>query len=126
MGYPLGDQFPREGFVIAALDRHFVGCERFTAGDADLACTDREGVRWIIEAKGETGSTGTDFRTGLGQLIQGMGDREARYAMAMPDSAKMAFQRNRVSERVRSALGLYWMLVSERGEITVVPPEPAG
>src|SRR5436309_15921785 len=69
MGYQLGDEFPREGFVQAALEQHFAACERVEAGWADLACVDENGVRWVIEAKGETSDTGLDFRTGLGQLL---------------------------------------------------------
>lgn len=32
---------------------------------------DAEGRRWLIEAKGQTSGVGLDFRTGLGQLVQG-------------------------------------------------------
>ena len=82
MGHRLGYEFPREGFIQAALEQHFAACERFDAGWADLACVDESGVRWVVEAKGETSDTGLDFRTGLGQLLQGMSDPQARYALA--------------------------------------------
>jgi len=126
MAHPLGDQFPREGFVQAAIERHFSACERFEAGYADLACVDEAGQRWVVEAKGETSDTGLDFRTGLGQLIQGMGDPEARYALAMPDTPKFAGQRQRVPEWVREALSLHWILVSEDGELTIADPLGSG
>jgi hypothetical protein len=122
MGYQLGDEFPREGFVQAAIEQHFGACERVEAGWADLACVDENGLRWVIEAKGETSDTGLDFRTGLGQLLQGMQGPEARYALAMPDTLKFARQRERVSGRVRTALGLNWILVDEHGAVTIVAP----
>jgi hypothetical protein len=68
--FPLGVEFPREGFVQGAVERHFASCTRVTVGHADFACTDDAGRRWLIEAKGETTDVGLDFRTGLGQLLQ--------------------------------------------------------
>ena len=122
MGHPLVTLFPREGFVQAALERHFATCERFDAGMADFACVDAQAERWVIEAKGETSDTGLDFRTGLGQLIQGMSDPRTRYALAMPDTPKFERQRKRVPEWVRAALGIHWILVEESGAVAVVSP----
>lgn len=122
MSFKLGSDYPREGFVQAALERHFGACERLEAGFADFACIDEEGERWVIEAKGETSATGLDFRTGLGQLLQGMTEPGACYALAMPDTPKFEAQRQRIPAWVRSALGLYWILVDESGEVTVDPP----
>jgi anti-sigma factor RsiW len=122
-GYKLGVDFPREGFVQVALERHFESCERLEADHADFACIDENGRRWVIEAKGETNQVGLDFRTGLGQLLQNMEDRDAHYAVAIPDTPKFAGQRARVPAWVRSALGFHWMIVGESGAVSVVPPE---
>jgi hypothetical protein len=51
--YRLGSDFPREGFVQAALEQHFADCQRHAVGHADFACTDADGRQWLIEAKGE-------------------------------------------------------------------------
>jgi hypothetical protein len=66
MSFHLGTAFPRAGFVQAAPEHASVCCERFTAGYADLGVIDREGQRWIIEAKGETTHGGLDFSHGSG------------------------------------------------------------
>jgi hypothetical protein len=123
--YRLGTEFPREGFVQAALERHFSACARESAGHADLACRDENGQRWLIEAKGETSDVGLDFRTGLGQVLQGTPSPEWRPALAMPDTPKFERQRARTPEWVRSALGLHWVLVDASGTIRVVPPARA-
>jgi hypothetical protein len=122
MSYRLGTDFPREGFVQGALEQHFAGCERFAAGHADLACVDRAGVRWIIEAKGETADVGLDFRTGLGQLVQSMGDQDAVYGLAVPDTQRFANQMARVPKWVRQRLRLHWLIVAADGRVRVEPP----
>jgi hypothetical protein len=126
MSYRLGTDFPREGFVQDALELHFAGCSRFTAGHADLACVDRAGVRWIIEAKGETSDVGLDFRTGLGQLVQNMSDERTRYALAVPDTQRFANQMARVPDRVRRALRLHWLIVAADGSVRVESPYAVG
>lgn len=47
----LGYDFPREGHVQAAVERHFAGCNQVEARFADFACIDNAGQRWVIEAK---------------------------------------------------------------------------
>jgi hypothetical protein len=121
-GHRLGSAFPHEGFVRAALERNFESCEPVDAGFADLAFIDESGERWVIEAKGETSDTGLDFRTGLGQLLQGMSEPKTRYALAMPDTPRFERQRARVPGWVRVVLGLHWILVDEDGELVVLPP----
>jgi hypothetical protein len=49
--YRLRSEFPREGFLQEALELHFADCRRHAVGHADLACTDAEGRRWLIEAQ---------------------------------------------------------------------------
>jgi hypothetical protein len=121
-GFKLGVNFPREGFVQATLESQFSLCERLEVGWADFACVDHQGRRWVIEAKGETSSSGLDFRTGLGQLLQNMGDSNALYGMAVPDTPKFEAQLARVPDWVRSALGLHWLIVAEDGSLRIEPP----
>jgi len=122
MSYRLGTDFPHEGFVQAALEQYFAGCERFAAGHADLACVDQAGVRWIIEAKGETADVGLDFRTGLGQLVQNMGDEDALYGLAVPDTQRFANQIARVPKWVQQTLRLHWLIVAADGRVRVERP----
>ena len=120
--YKLGTAFPREGFVQAALERHFGECERHVIGYADFACVDADGRRWVIEAKGETSDVGLDFRTGLGQVLQGTPSHDCTPALAMPDTPKFERQRMRTPEWVRSALNLHWIVVDSDGSVRVVAP----
>jgi hypothetical protein len=83
---------------------------------------DREGQRWIIEAKGETTQVGLDFRTGLGQLLQNMGDERTRYGLAIPDTPRFAAQTARVSTWSRRALRLHWLVVSANGAVRIDGP----
>jgi hypothetical protein len=107
--HPLGEEFPREGFVQRAIEAHFAGWERDETTTADLVCLDVDrGVTWVIEAKGETAAVGLDFRTGLGQLLAGMTrGRKANYVLAMPDTPAFEGQRAAVSDWVRRALNLW-------------------
>src|SRR5919199_1964145 len=93
--FPLGSDFPREGFVQRAIERHFASCAPAEAGHADFACTDERGRRWLVEAKGETSDVGLDFRTGLGQLLPGASEPGWTLALAMPDTPKFQRQRRR-------------------------------
>ena len=121
--FPLGSDFPREGFVQRAIERHFASCARAVAGHADFACTDERGRRWLVEAKGETSDVGLDFRTGLGQLPQGASEPGWTPALAMPDTPKFERQRSRTPEWVRDALGLHWLVVGRDGHVAVVSPK---
>lgn len=72
---PRDECFPNETFVQKALEAHFQsrGFVAVSKGYTDLVVDHPEsGERWVIEAKGETEAVGLDFRTGLGQLVQGM------------------------------------------------------
>lgn len=122
-GYRLGDEFPREAFVQAAIERHFSDCERLEAGWADFACRDAGGNLSRIEAKGKTSDIGLDFRTGLGQLLQGMPREGWRYALAVPDIPQFDAQRHLVPDYVRRALNLSWLVVSEDAPVRVVEPD---
>jgi hypothetical protein len=120
--HPLGDQFPREGFVQAALERHFSGCELVDGGTVDFVCRDSHGVKWIIEAKGETSATGLDFRTGLGQILTAMGEERANYGLAVPQTPKFERLYAQIAPWVRERLNLYWLLVDEDGDVAVRSP----
>jgi hypothetical protein len=122
VAHPLGEEFPREGFVQASVEANFADCEIEDGGTVDLVCMDTDSdTRWVIEAKGETSATGLDFRTGLGQLLIAM-KGPANYALAMPDTPAFERLRNRISPEVRRALNIYWLIVEEDGEVTAVAP----
>ena len=121
-----GAEFPHEGFVQAAIQRHFsaLGFIIVTDSYADLICSHPEtGKRWLIEAKGVTSSIGLDFRTGLGQVIQRMNEPTANYGLALPRDDRFLTQCRNVSRRVREALSLHWLVVSPDGSVTIVPPD---
>jgi hypothetical protein len=51
--HPLGEEFPREGFVQPATEAHFASWERDETTTADVVCLDEDtDVTWVIEAKG--------------------------------------------------------------------------
>jgi hypothetical protein len=125
VAHPLGDEFPREGFVQAALEADFASCEQIESRTVDFVCFDPEaGIRWIIEAKGETSSTGLDFRTGLGQIMTAMSDQKANYALAMPDTPRFERLRSQIAPWVRQHLNLYWLIVTPSGEVEAEAPPP--
>lgn len=123
--FELGNEFPREGFVQAQLERHF---HRLGFRQEKRDHIDYVGVHpdthetWIIEAKGETSDVGLDFRTGLGQILQAMAEPSARFGFAVPRTPKFLAQCKKVPDRVRVALGLHWLLVEESGKVVVVDP----
>jgi len=111
--------------VQAAIERHFreLGFNVDANGHVDLTCEHPQtGERWHIEAKGKTSACGLDFRTCLGQLVQGIRDREARYGVALPEIPQYAAQIDRVSDWVIEALHIHWLLVSPEGIVSVKRP----
>jgi hypothetical protein len=122
--YRLGTDYPREGFVQTALERHFNHWERSERGFADHVARDPESGRiWIIEAKGQTSDVGLDFRTGLGQIVQVVRSADEVYAIAVPDTAKFRNQLVRLSTYVRIALGLRVIRVGADGTLEILEPE---
>lgn len=117
--------FPHEGFVQAAIINHFRD-QNYTIreeGFADLVCVcETRRCKWIIEAKGVTAAIGLDFRTGLGQLIQGMKEEGVNYAIAVPRTEQFLKQCSRVATWVRMALNLHFLFVDEHGNVRVVHP----
>ncbi|WP_052116078.1 hypothetical protein [Noviluteimonas dokdonensis] len=126
--YKRGAEFPHEGFVQHALERHFAnrGYEIDSGGRVDLLCQSlANGQSWHIEVKGVTTQIGLDFRTGLGQLVQAVTAGNMMYGLAIPDTPAFRTQVARVSRRVTEALNLHWLLVSPDGGVLIVPPTGA-
>lgn len=123
--YQRGFDFPHEGFVQTEITDYFRdrGYTILEEGFTDLVCVcETRKCKWIIEAKGVTASTGLDFRTGLGQLIQGMEEEGVNYAIAVPEVEQFLKQCSRVTAWVRRALNLHFLLIDEHGRVRIVYP----
>ncbi|EGD49553.1 hypothetical protein Cpap_3989 [Ruminiclostridium papyrosolvens DSM 2782] len=124
-GFKRGYDFPNEGFIQKAIEEYFKnhGYSILNEKYTDLVCVHPEtGVKWSIEAKGETKAIGLDFRTCLGQLLQRMSTEEVCYGVAVPDMPAYRQQTDQVQAWARKALNLYWLFVSADGSIEVVAP----
>ena len=127
-----GVEFPNEGFIQAALDRHFaaLGFTLRVESRADIDLLNpATGQHWVVEAKGDTkGNAGLDFKTGLGQLLLRMTehDHETMYGIALPDTPRFLSLYSKISESVRLRLNLHCLLVDSDSTVRVIPPsEPA-
>ncbi|MDN8616453.1 hypothetical protein [Variovorax ginsengisoli] len=108
-----------------AIEAHFrnAGFTVDSDGRVDLLCRHaRTGGTWQIEAKGVTTQIGLDFRTGMGQLVQGMTDQGSRHGLAVPDTPAFHAQINKVSAWVVQRLDIYWLFVSEDASVRIVAP----
>jgi hypothetical protein len=117
-----GTEWPHEGFVQAALEAYFssLGFAIEHHKTIDLVCSHPiTGEKWSIEAKGKTTAIGLDFRTGLGQLLQGMKQRSHNYGIAVPDIPEFRRQIQAVPSWVAAALAIHWLLVQSDGSVTV-------
>lgn len=124
--YYRGLNYPNEGFVQIAIEKYFKdhGYKIINERYADLTCFCKvTNKKWIIEAKGETSSIGLDFRTGLGQLIQGMDNPEVNYAMAVPKTRQFIEQCRKLSRWVRIALNINLLFIDKQGRITFIAPQ---
>lgn len=120
-----GTEFPNEGFVHAAIQAHFrrAGYDQVAGGNVDFSFVrESDGTSWLIEAKGETAARGTDFQTGLGQLLQRMKEPSTTYALALPNTPEFVTLCSSVSLWVRARLGIHWLWVAENGAVVVVAP----
>jgi hypothetical protein len=120
-----GVDFPNEGFVQLAVARHFeaLGFVEVQDGHADYAGLHPvTGARWRVEAKGMTTAVGLDFRTGLGQLLQGMSNQQANHGLAIPNTPQFRRQVQAVPAWVREVLRLHWFFVREDGAVIVDSP----
>ncbi len=121
-----GLDFPNEGFVQQAIEAHFavLGFTRKRERHADYAGHHLEtGEKWLIEAKGMTAAVGLDFRTGIGQILQGMSDEKSNHGLAVPDLPQFHRQVNAVPPWVRSVLRLHWLFVRADGSVYVDSPD---
>lgn len=115
-----GIEWPNEGFVQVAIESFFRSCgfkieEHKTI---DLVCSHpTTGEKWIVEAKGLTTAVGLDFRTGLGQLLQGMHVPSAHYGLAVPDIPQFRRQVHALPSWVAMTLGIHWLYVQADGSI---------
>ncbi|HSK69169.1 MAG TPA: hypothetical protein VLA21_07890, partial [Candidatus Limnocylindria bacterium] len=118
--------FPHEKFVQQALEKHFSALDYvfMKEGNSDLVCLNNQGRdKWVIEAKGKTTEIGLDFRTGLGQLVQGIRERGVNYALAMPDIPQFAAQTKKLAPWLREVLNLHLIFINEVGQLRFVSPE---
>ena len=71
----------------------------------------------VAEVKGTTSAPGLDVDTAYGQLLRRMRDRPetVRYALVVPDSARMSALR--VSDEVRRRIGIDVWTVDEAGNV---------
>lgn len=125
-GYKRGMDFPNEGFVQQAIEAHFasLGFSRGRVRHADYAGHHlKTGERWLVEAKGLTSAVGLDFRTGIGQLLQGMSDEQSNHGLAVPDLPQFHRQVQAIPKWVRSALRLHWLFVCSDGSVIVDSPD---
>lgn len=121
-------EFPHEGFVQLSIESHFrsAGFILTTDGRVDLLCSHPEtGETWHVEAKGVTTQVGLDFRTGIGQLVQGMCNEESNHGIAVPDTPAFRAQVAKFSPWVVARLGIHWLFVSQDGAVRVVTHEQA-
>jgi len=81
------------------------------------------GQQWVIEAKGETANSGLDFRTCLGQILPAMRNDGARYTVAVPATPASPTRCAGISDHVRRALGLHWLLVDRGGQVWLIKPD---
>lgn len=124
--YWRGLDYPNEGFVQHALEQHFstLGYIFKKEGNSDLVCVkNQDQDKWIIEAKGKTSDIGLDFRTGLGQLLQGMREHGVNYALAMPEIQQFTAQARKLAPWLREVLNLHLIFVNETGQLRFVSPE---
>ena len=111
-----GIEWPNEGFIQGAIEEYFLagGFEIEKHRTIDLVCVHpTTGVKWRVEAKGLTTAVGLDFRTGLGQLLQGMKVQGIHYGLAVPDIPQFRRQVLEVPPWVVDALGINWLFVQQ-------------
>ncbi|TLY47160.1 MAG: hypothetical protein E6K53_16765 [Gammaproteobacteria bacterium] len=126
--YKRGFEFPHEGFVQRAIENYFTaaGFQLTTDNHIDLQCVHPvTSETWHIEAKGVTTQIGLDFRTCVGQLVQGMHSESAKYAIAIPDTQAYQAQVAKLKPWVVSRLGIHWLFVSQDGSVRIVAPSVA-
>jgi hypothetical protein len=124
--YKRGIDFPHEGFVQVSLEKYFekAGFKIDHSSQIDLLCKHpMTNETWHIEAKGKTTQIGLDFRTGIGQLIQGIDSELTNYGIAVPDIEEFRHQVAKVAPWVVSSLRIHWLYISNDGNVSIVYPK---
>jgi 4-hydroxyphenylpyruvate dioxygenase-like putative hemolysin len=116
----------KESFVQESLENYFIKmgyeCKHEKRG-IDLIVTKNGVVKWIIEAKGETSDTRTDFCTCVGQLLGKINDPIKSYGLAIPKTEKHIYQAKQLSKYVRKQLNIFILLVDESGCVEIIEPK---
>lgn len=115
-----GNEWPNEGFVQHAIEIFFKSCGFFIEAHKtiDLVCYHPvTSSKWRVESKGLTTAVGVDFRTGLGQLIQGMIEQDTNYGLAIPDIPQFRRQVHAVPSWVAKNLAIHWIYVQSNGSV---------
>lgn len=109
------DEFPYEPFVERSIKEHFehlgfVDDHQGTADFCDVAVQHPEtGESWKVECKGKTAAIGTDFDTGLGQLLRRMQLGAIRWGIGLPRIDSYVRKANKIHPDVCKRLGLHWL-----------------
>ena len=85
---------------------------------------ERNGMRWVIEAKGCGSRDATRvnyFLAILGELLQRMGDPNARYSIAVPDMQQFRGLWRRLPQLAKSRTGVSALFVAASGHVEEVP-----
>jgi len=124
-GFKRGDDFPNEGFIQKSIENYFskLGYDKLNEKYVDyVALHPISKERWVIEAKGESKAIGTDFNTCIGQIIKRMDLRDAKYAIAIPETNQYLIQIKSIKPWVRNVLQLHWILVNSDGDVKIIAP----
>ena len=125
--YKRGKDFPAEQFVQLAIEADFSrrGFTIEAAKHIDLVCVHPStGERWQVEAKGISTAMGLDFKTGLGQLIQRMKNRDVKHAVAVPKISPYLAQIAQMDQWVVDHLNIHWLIVDQDGSVQTIAPTP--
>jgi len=123
--FRLGIEFPHEGFVQESVRRYFESEAYINTTNCYVDVAFQHPInkeQWGIEAKGHTSQVGLDFRTGLGQCIQGMSDEATECAIAFPATDQFLCQGEKIPAWIRCRLNLHWVVVHSDGTIRIVNP----
>ncbi|WOO34910.1 hypothetical protein R2R35_13995 [Anaerocolumna sp. AGMB13020] len=115
-----------ESFVQESLENYFTNkgyeCKHEQRG-IDLIVTKDGVITWIIEAKGETADTRTDFCTCVGQLLGRINEPNKNYGLAIPKTEKHIYQAKQLSKFVRGQLNIFIFLIDESGSVEIIEPK---
>lgn len=87
-------------------------------------CADKDGQRWLMEAKGGGSLPAMRvnyFLSMLGELLQRMDDPGAKYSIVVPDLQQFRGLWTRLPSLAKSRLGLTVVFVGSNGEVVEYP-----